>query len=470
MSQETLAMSVSERRRLVLLDMVKTGEMLLKEAAWEMRLSYRQAIRVFKRFLKSGAEGLVHRSRGMPSHRRKPEGLKELVLGIYKERYWGFGPTLAAEKLLECEGLSVNRETLRRWLIGAGMWRVGEEGRVHRSKRTRRQHFGDMLQIDGSVHDWLEGRGPRCTLMVLVDDATGRIVLHMAPEETTQAALWVLRKWVKAHGVPVFIYADRRSCYFTNEFVHEPERRKDPAVFTDFMKATRRMNIEMIPAYSPQAKGRVERVNRTLQDRLVKELRLRGISTIEDTNAMLDEFTADYNRRFARPPAEPADAHRTAPRTREEWDYFFCTEETRTVQKDNTVTHKNRQWQILKQPEAPRPGSRVALRRPLTGEPFWVWNNKRLRTRFLGPRPAAANPALFPPAEKPRLACSLDLSHSGSKTKADGEANPPRPLVFEPRSGAQVASQRRPILQAGRESIRTKKATRKTQERGGRTR
>jgi hypothetical protein len=384
MTQETLAMSSSERERSTLMGKVQSKELLLKEAAGLMGISDRQAIRIKKCFMQSGAHGLVHRSRGMPSHRQKPADFVQLVLGTYSEHYKGYGPTLAAEKMLEHEGIAINRETLRLWLIAKGLWESGATGRVHRTKRKRREHFGDMLQIDGSDHAWFEDRGKSCTLMVLVDDATGRIALHMAREETTQDALVVLRKWVKTYGVPASIYADRRTIYFTETFIHEHDRRKDPAVFTDFMCVADRLNIEMIPAYSPQAKGRVERVNGTLQDRLVKEFRLRGISMIEAANEMIDAYAEDYNRRFAREPAHQADAHRSAPRGRAQWDYYFCTEQLRTVQKDNTVSYKNQQWQILQQTAAPRPGSRVVLRCPLTGEPFWVWKDKRLRTQFLG--------------------------------------------------------------------------------------
>jgi hypothetical protein len=386
MSQETIAMSSSEREILVLMNRVEAGELMLKEAAWEMRLSVRQAIRIRKRFRQSGAEGLVHRSRGMPSNRQKPAEFKSWVLAVYEERYKGFGPTLAAEKMRECERIVVQRETLRRWLIGKGFWQCGAKERVHRTQRKRRQCFGEMLQIDGSEHAWFEDRGPKCTLMVLMDDATGRIALHMAPEETTHDALIVLQKWVRKYGVPVSIYADRRTVYFTETFVQEPERRKDPAVFTEFMKVTDRLNIGMIPAYSPQAKGRVERMNGTLQDRLVKEFRLRGISTIEAANQMLDAFADEINRRFARPPARQADAHRSAPKGRKQWEYCFCTESPRVVQKDNTVSYKGEQWQIVKQTDAPRPGNRVLLRRPLTGQSFWVWKEKRLRMKNLGLR------------------------------------------------------------------------------------
>jgi len=394
MSQETLAMSRKERKRLEMISRVESGELLLKEAAWEMGVSLRQAIRIRKRYARDGASGLVHQARGMPSNRQKPAEFKRRVQEIYRERYAGFGPTLACEKMAECEGIVLSRETLRRWLIEDLQWQCGVKERVHRLKRKRREHFGEMLQIDGSDHDWFEKRAPRSTLLVLVDDATGRVMLHMAEAETTRAALTVLHKWVKACGVPTSIYADRRTVYFTEAFLDEPERRRDPAVFTHFMQVTERLNIRMIAAYSPQAKGRVERMNATLQDRLVKELRLRGISTIEGANAMLDAFAIDLNRRFAREPLRPADAHRAAPRTREQWQSFFCSEESRVVQKDNTVCFEGEQWQILKQPEAPKPGEKALRRRPLFGEPCWVWKGKRLRTRCLGKKEKpAARPA-----------------------------------------------------------------------------
>jgi hypothetical protein len=384
MSQETIAMSSKERERLVVMRRVESGEMLLKEAAWQMGVSLRQAVRIKQCFLKDGAEGLVHQARGMPSHRKKPAAFKSEVLDVYRERYRDFGPTLAVEKMREHEKIAVGRETLRQWLMAEGLWVCGAKERIHRSKRKRREMFGEMLQIDGSDHAWFEERGPKATLMVLIDDATGRVALHMDEEETTVAALMALQKWLKKHGVPVSLYADRRMVYFTETFVHEPERRDDPAVFTAFMRSAHRLNITMIPAYSPEAKGRVERMNSTLQDRLVKEFRLRKINTIEAANAMLDDFADELNNRFSRPPVRPTDAHRLAPKTRQEWERCLCLEDLRVVQRDNTVSYQGARWQIVKQADAPRPGARVAFRRLLTGETYWVWKEARLQMKPLG--------------------------------------------------------------------------------------
>jgi hypothetical protein len=392
MSQETLKMSRKERKRSDVMLRHKRGEILLKEAAWLMRVSVRQAIRVKQKFEKEGDAGLVHKSRDQPSNRGYPKDKREEILKIFRENYSDFGPTLASEKMLEIQKIKVNRETLRRWLIAECLWKVGEKGRVHRTKRKRRERFGEMLQIDGSDHVWFEERGEKSTLMVLIDDATGRIMLHMAKQETTNAALKVVEKWVRKNGVPESIYADRRSVYFTEEFVLEPTRRDDPATFTRFMRVTDRLGVRMIPAHSPQAKGRVERANRTLQDRLVKELRLLGISTIDEANAMLDDYADKHNRQRAVMPARQGDAHRTAPKGRQEWEYFFCYEESRTVAKDNTVVFKGEQWQIFKQKGGPRPKAKVTLRAPLSATPpYWLFGQKRLRTKYLGRvRPRAA--------------------------------------------------------------------------------
>jgi hypothetical protein len=387
-------MSAKERERMVIMRRYTNGELLLKEAAWEMGVSTRQAIRIKKRWIRQGPAGLIHLSRDVPSNRRSSPDLRPKALRIYRERYTDFGPTLACEKLAEREGIRICRETLRRWLIAEGLWRVGEKPRVHRMKRKRRARFGQLLQIDGSEHAWFEGRAPKATLMVLIDDATGRLALHMARSETTRAALTVLRKWVARHGVPAALYADRRTVYFTEAWVQHPERRGDPQTFTQFMRCAERLGIELIPAYSPQAKGRVERANGTLQDRLVKELRLRGISTIEAANAMLDHFAQQHNRRFAKEPRHPADAHRSPPKGRRQWEACFSLESIRRVQRDHTVALKGESWQILPQPGAPRPGDRITWREPLSGTPpYWHWREHRLKMRRLGAHPLRPVPA-----------------------------------------------------------------------------
>ena len=384
MKQETLLMSHKERERMIVMEQVKAGAMTLAHAAQRMGLSLRQAVRIKARYLKSGPSGLVHRSRGRISNRRLSEAFREQVLALYDKEYKGFGPTLAAEKMLERNSVTVHRETLRRWLIESHRWLGRTVWRKHRRSRPRREHFGEMLQIDGSDHDWFEERAPRSCLMVVVDDATNRMKLHMDQTETTHAALWVLRKWAQAHGVPESIYADRKNVYFTQTALHEPHRRNDPKILSQFGRVAQRLGIKMIPAHSPQAKGRVERANGLLQDRLVKEFRLRNISSIEQANAMLDEFAEAMNARFARAPVHSADAHRVLGGTKREQDEMFSIEHQRRVGNDNTFSLDGQRWQILKQDGAPRPKTRVTIRIGLDGRVRCYWRHRPLRIQPVG--------------------------------------------------------------------------------------
>lgn len=334
------------------------GRCTLERAAREMRVSKRQAVRIKQRYVSEGDAGLAHRSRDRVSNRRAPEAVRQAALELYRRRYADFGPTLASEKMAEHDGVRVNPETLRLWLKAARLWQGLRKAREHRKRRQRRERFGELAQIDGSEHAWFEGRAGRACLMVMVDDATGRVVLHMAAAETTQAALAVARKWVGLHGAPQALYADRKSVYFSPG---------DSGKTTEFGQVMRRLEIDLIRAHSPQAKGRVERMNGTLQDRLVKELRLRGVSTIEGANAMLDEFAEELNARFAREALNAMDAHRMVPSGAEGLDDLFRVEHSRVVGRDNTYTFQSGRWQILEQPGAPPPGASVRVCRSLDG-------------------------------------------------------------------------------------------------------
>lgn len=381
MTQETLKMSKRERERARVMVEVVSERWTLARGAREMGVSVRQAIRIKNRYLSNREAGLLHRSRDRVSNRRKPDAFRQEVLALYRERYRDFGPTLAAEKMAELDGVIVHPETLRLWLKTARLWQGKHNAREHRKQRQRRERFGELVQIDGSDHAWFEARGPRCTLMVMVDDAKGRVVLHMAPAETTQAALSVLRRWVGLYGVPQALYADRKSVYFSPG---------DSDKTTEFGQVARRLEIELIRAHSPQAKGRVERMNGTLQDRLVKELRLRDISTIEGANAMLDAFAADLNRRFERAAMNPCDAHRVAPSDPMELDDLFRIEYSRVVTRDNTYAFESRRWQILEQPGAPAPGTTVRVCRALDGSLSCRHSRRTLEVCQTGSPPSPA--------------------------------------------------------------------------------
>jgi hypothetical protein len=378
-------MSRKERDRLIVMEAVKSGRITLAEAAARMGVSERQAIRIKAQYLAEGAAGLVHRARGrIPGNRSAAPELHDGAIALYRRQYADFGPTLAAEKLTERDGLVVHHETLRRWLVASGDWTVGTPGRKHRRRRPRRARFGQLLQIDGSDHAWLEERGPRCCLMVLTDDATGRMGLHLAATETTAAALALLRAWVERHGVPEAIYSDRKSVYWSPGALENPARRGDRRVHSEWGGVAVGLGIALIPAYSPQAKGRVERLNGTLQDRLVKELRLRGINTIEAANAVLSQIAGELNAKLARPAAEALDAHRVfAPASQEERELAFSPWAERVVARDWTVTLDGVVWQIPKGSDAskqdlPQPGAKVTLARGMDGVVRCLWQGRPL--------------------------------------------------------------------------------------------
>ena len=296
-------MSKKELLRLEVVQAVMGSRLTQAEAAGRLKLSVRQVKRLCRRYRRVGAAGLVSKRRGQPSNHRIGEAERVRVIGLIKARYEGFGPTLAAEYLGAEDGYQHSVETLRSWMREAGLWSAKRKGRraVH-GLRERRARFGELVQIDGSPHDWLEGRGPRCTLMAFIDDATGRIVYaRFVPVESSLAYLDGFHAYLRKHGRPVALYSDRHGI-FTK---HDPE---DPAP-TQFERAVKQLGIESILAHSPQAKGRVERLFETLQDRWVKAMRLAGISDREAANRWLPAAIARHNARFAVAPRHTEDAH-----------------------------------------------------------------------------------------------------------------------------------------------------------------
>ena len=343
-------MSRKERNRLTIMAGVKALKLTLVAAAELMGVCYRQGKRIWQRYQAAGDAGLVHRLRGRPGARRKPPALRAQVLAKYEDRdYADFGPTLMAEHLLK-EKLVVDHETLRRWLVVAGKRVVRCRKQQHRQWRERKLCFGAMVQLDGSHHDWFEGRGPKCVLMVMVDDATNRMRARFFAEETTRASYDVLEGWVRQHGLPGSLYVDRDSIYRCEGEASIAEQLAGKEPQTQFGRAMEQLGIELILANSPQAKGRVERMNGVLQDRLVKELRLAGISDMESANRFLDgKYLAAFHRRFGRAAASPLDVHRAVPRNLNE---VLSWEEERVVQGDWTVACAGQRYQLDARHEA----------------------------------------------------------------------------------------------------------------------
>lgn len=369
---------------------VKSRSLGLVEAAELMGLSYRQGKRVWARYRAGGAKGLQHRGCGRRSNRGYSEATRGQAVRRYAERYAGFGPTLAAEHLAG-EGVTVSRQTLARWLRAAGLWSGVRRRKPYRQRRARREHFGELVQLDGSFHEWLEERGERGCLMHMVDDATSTAAGRFYPEETIWAAAGVLRHWIEQYGVPRALYTDWKNVYVRE--ATEAEKLAGEAPLTQFGRMCQQLGIRIIAANSPQAKGRVERAHGTHQDRLVKKLRLAGISNYEQANRYLDEhYLADHNRRYARPPASAADYHRRRPTARQ-LDEIFWLEEERVVSADWVVSYKTRLLQLERQSRHYAPArSRVTVRENQLGELAILYRGHKLGFKeiFARAAPAAA--------------------------------------------------------------------------------
>ena len=327
---------------------LKEKRLTQREAARLLGISTRQVKRLWRIYRNKGAEGLVSQRRGKPSNNRLDAGLVQQALDLIKENYADFGPTLAHEKLTEIHGLRLSRESVRRIMIAEDIWKAKKMGKlITHQMRQRRACFGELVQIDGSDHAWFEDRGPRCTLLVFIDDATGKLLeLWFVPEETFFAYCEAARHYFECYGKPLAFYTDKHGIFRVNQ----PQSLGKGPGLTQFGRAMRELDIQIICANSPQAKGRIERANQTLQDRLVKELRLRGISDMQAGNAYLPEFCDDYNRRFAVVPRSNHDAHRPL-LPADNLDRILTHQEKRTLTKNLTV-HYNK---VIYQIRTPRP-------------------------------------------------------------------------------------------------------------------
>lgn len=331
-----ITMSKKELGRLETLVHLDEGRITAVQAAGLVGVSERQVFRLLKAYRMRGAEGLVSRRRGRPSNRRYRDEVREAALTRIRECYADFGPTLAAEKLAEFHELRLGRETVRRWMAAAGLWVPRKERlrRIHQPRHCR-DCLGELVQVDGSEHRRFEDRADPCTLLVFIDDATGWLMqLKFVPSESAFAYFEALKGYLEAHGCPVAFYSDRHSIFRVTR-----KDAKGGQGMTQFGRALAELNIEILCASSSQAKGRVERVNRTLQDRLVKELRLAKISSIEAGNAFLPGFMARFNARFGVIPARPEDLHRPLNIPPERLRLILCRREQRYVSQQLTLSY-----------------------------------------------------------------------------------------------------------------------------------
>lgn len=316
-----------------------------RKVAEVLGLTDRQIRRIVKRVRKEGVRGICHEGRGKPSNQRIPKKVKEKVIAVYRKKYTDFGPTLASEKLCESQEADISKETLRQWLIAEGVWERARKRRTHRRWRQRKACMGEMVQMDGSHHDWLEGRGPWCVLMAYIDDATSEVYARFYDYEGTLPAMESFMGYIKRYGIPQRLYLDRHSTYESQAEPSVEEQLEGVFPMSQFERAVGELGVEVIHAHSPQAKGRIERLFRTFQDRLIKEMRLLSVSTKEKANLFLEGYLPVYNKRFRVLAAESADLHRPIAKG-VDLNKILCMKTERTLRNDATVAHHNKLYQI----------------------------------------------------------------------------------------------------------------------------
>ena len=405
-----LRLSVKERARAEVLLKVSKSSVSLAKAAELLGVSYRQVLRIWKRYETSGAAGLKHGLRDRASNRQFEGDRRARVLELYRAKYGDFGPTLAVEYLAKLDGEELSEETLRQWLIGAGLWSPRRRGAPHRQWRERREHWGELVQMDGSDHDWFEGRRGRASMMVMIDDATNWTHAKFFESETTAAAMTVFGEYVGYYGLPRALYVDRDSIYETTRDSTVEEALKDTAPLTQFGRAMRELGVELILAHSPQAKGRVERRHGVFQDRFVKALRLRRLNTLESANTYLEEeFLDELNARFHVTARSPSNLHRPLPRG-VTLDHVLCYQEPRVVQNDWTVSWCNRIFQLgVIHQQLALARQKILVSELLDGTLRLTWKGRPLSWTEVCTRPSKAKP-------KPTVPTTTKAPHQPAAT------------------------------------------------------
>jgi len=441
MNGDRIEMSQRERDRLKVMSVVLEGRRTQVEASRLLGLCVRQVRRLQRRIELEGDLGVVHRQRGRTSHRSKGVEMRRAVLAAYRRDFMGFGPTMASEKLLAL-GFSIDHETLRRWLRVEGLWERQRKRDPHRQRRDRRECLGELVQADGSHHDWLEGRGPWMVLVVMIDDATSKTLARFYPAETTEAYMDLLRRYLRKRGRMTAMYVDRDSIFRAED--HDPY---DPQpTLTQFKRALDELEIGLILANTPQAKGRVERFNKTAQDRLVKELRLAGATTMEQANEVLENvFLPWFNRRCVVPPASRNNAHRPLHPSMS-LASILSLQDKRHVANDYTIRLDNQLYQILPPAWPGLRGGRVTVERRLDGSLHLRFKGHWLKYKVCGASKASG---ALPP--NPR---SLSHGQTPAELKEEGPtALAARPSAVRLAPGRSGRTPAEPCLPKGKATI-----------------
>lgn len=372
MREDRIEMSQEELKRAHVIRQRMEGHLIQREVSGQLGISIRQVRRLEKKMRCQGEAGMIHGLRGKPSAHRFPEALKWKVLGIYQKDYYDFGPTLACEKLIERNKIEISDETLRQWLIEAQLWKVKKRKR-YRCWRERKARFGEMVQMDGSHHAWFEDRRAVCTLMGYIDDATGKKRGWFYEYEGTLPAMDSLKRYIKRYGIPLSVYLDRHSTYKGWGQPTIEEQLRGELNLSQFERACKELSIQVIHAHSAPAKGRVERSFRTDQDRLVKDLRLEGIKTIEEGNQFLNSYWPKHNQRFSVSARESVDMHRPVPKGMN-LDSILCIKTPRVVRNDFTILHECQLYQILDS----KVGKTVVVEEPTNGKKYLSYKGRKI--------------------------------------------------------------------------------------------
>ncbi len=404
--KDMITMSRKESKRLHIIHQVLARQITQTAAAGLLGLSDRQLRRLIKRVRTEGDDGICHRSRGKASNHRILPKIKARTLRLFKQEYADFNLTHATEKLSEVHGIAISDETLRLWLNEAEISYKKRRAKKHRQRRERKACFGELVQIDGSHHDWFEGRGPICVFMGYIDDATGVVFGRFYDYEGTIPALDSMKRYIKLYGVPQSVYLDKHSTYKSRAEPTIDEQLSGQEPMSHFEKSMAALEVEVIHANSPEAKGRVERLFKTLQDRLVREMRLQGIKSVDEANVFLETYLPKHNRRFRKEAREKADLHRPVLPARE-LDRILCIKEDRTVKNDFTIAYANKLYQIEQNTRA----KKVTVEERLDGSLHITYKGQDLRYRMIierAPREAPDLPLIratrkpwSPPADHP---------------------------------------------------------------------
>ena len=421
--KDMITMSRREATRLHILRQAVEKRMTQGEAAGLMGLSDRQVRRLIQRVRAEGEAGICHRARGKVSNHRIPPRVKARALTLFRETYRDFNLVHATEKLGERHEISIHAETLRLWLQAADIPYRKRRARQHRQWRERKAHAGELVQLDGSHHDWFEGRGPVCVFLGYIDDATNTVHGRFYDYEGTWPALDSLKRYIRQYGLPQSVYLDKHTTYKSWAPPTLDEQLTDQKPRSQFERSLAELGIEVIHANSPQAKGRVERLFKTLQDRLVKELRLLGVTSVAEANAFLESYLPQYNRRFSRVAASVADLHRPTPSSRA-LDRVLCIREERTVKNDFTIAHNRTLYQLVQATRA----KKVTVEARLDGTLHITYRGHELRYRAIPARPPKATPEPpvrlsekhpgIPPVDHPWRRLILPKRHSKDQSVA----------------------------------------------------